>query len=504
MKKNDWLLAAGTTLFSFLFYDQSAGINFLLFSVFATLLLALKDRTVIDSKAWWVAAVATVFTGFMVFWFANALALIANFIALGILSALSISRKSSVFVGFLFSLFSLLSSFVFMIIDAVNRVERRKKEAIENPETGTDPNKRGRLFLILVPIVLVVLFFLLYRGSNPVFYEFTKDLNLDFITAPWMMFTILGFVLMYGFLYHRNIEELSKYDTEASNVITPQPPLGYFDRVLSLINENLSGLVLLVMLNALLLFVNAIDVKFLFLDAKLPEGMGLSDNLHQSVGTLIFSILLAIAIILFYFRGRLNFYPKNAFIKVLAYLWMIQNVIVIASTAYRNHLYIEEYSLTYKRIGVYVWLVLTLIGLLFTLLKVAKRKSNWFLVRSTGWAFFAVLVLSSSINWSTTVANYNIKRSAQSYESLDFYYLKSLSPSVLPMLIDYREKAIGQQNQYSGEYNLSWEINNFVNSYEQLGWRSYSPNRTAVYEQLMAFEKAGVIVIDRQDWGQYR
>jgi hypothetical protein len=500
MKKNDWLLAAGTTLFSFLFYDESAGLNFLLFSLVATLLLLLKDRTVIESKGWWGAAAATVFTGFAVFWFGNALSVIANIIALALLSCLSVSRKSSVFVGVVFSFFSLLSSFVFMIIDAVNRVERRKKELIENPDASADPNKRGRLFLIFVPIILVLLFFVLYRGANPVFYEFTKDLNLDFITIGWVMFSILGFLLLYGFLYHRSIEELSGLDNSASNDLKPQPPLGYFDRVLSVINENLSGLVLLFSLNALLLFVNIIDVNFLYMSAELPGGMVLSDNLHQSVGTLIFSILLAIGIILFYFRGRLNFYPKNAFIKWLAYLWMIQNVVVIASTAYRNHLYIEQYSLTYKRIGVYVWLVLTLIGLLFTLLKVAKRKSNWFLVRSTGWAFFAVLVLSSAVNWSSSVADYNIKRSAQPHADLDVYYLKSLGPSVLPMLVDYGEHQSWEQSLDSQGYDLSYNIDRFVNSYEQRGWRSYCRTDAAVYKQLMAYERAGVIEITREEW----
>lgn len=498
MKRSDWILVFGIALYSFLFYNETAGVNFFLFSLCMVSLLPLKDQTITKQPRWWIAAAGAVFTGFMVMWFGNTLSFIANILSLSLLSSLSISPKSSVFIGVLHSIYSYLSSFVYMIIDAVERIEKKKLASQNEEAEAGSANKRGRLFLILVPIVLVLLFFFLYRSANPVFAEVTKDINLDFITLRWVGFTFTGLLLMYGFFYYRKIDPISNYDVNAENVVTPKPPLGFFDKALSLINENLSGIVLLAMLNLLLLFVNVVDVQYLYLAKELPEGMNFSDMVHQSVGVLIVSIIFAISILLFYFRGRINFYEKNKPLKILAYIWMAQNVMLIASTAFRNQLYIEEFSLTYKRIGVYVWLILTLIGLIFTLYKVARRRSNWFLVRSTGWGFYAVLLLSVAVNWNVLIAEYNIDRSVERHQTLDFNYLKSLGDSNLPLLVQYRKDHVAEPEfSYAKTYRLGYKINEFITNFEQKGWKSWCREKQRVYDALIEYEKEGVIEIVR-------
>ena len=62
---------------------------------------------------------------------------------------------------------------------------------------------------------------------------------------------------------------------------------------------------------------------------------------------------------LYYFRGRLNYHSKNKTLKLLAYVWIAQNIFMILSTAYRNNMYIEESGISYKKIGLYVYLMLS-------------------------------------------------------------------------------------------------------------------------------------------------
>ena len=72
-------------------------------------------------------------------------------------------------------------------------------------------------------------------------------------------------------------------------------------------------------------------------------------------------------------------------------LWVVQNFILGISVFLRNYHYISFHGLAYKRIGVIVFLVLVLIGLVTLFVKLRERKSFFYLVRVNGWAAFAVL-----------------------------------------------------------------------------------------------------------------
>ncbi|MGZ6539975.1 MAG: leucine-rich repeat domain-containing protein, partial [Bacteroidia bacterium] len=150
---------------------------------------------------------------------------------------------------------------------------------------------------------------------------------------------------------------------------------------------------------------------------------------------------------------ELNFYKGNKALKLLAFLWILQNAFMIVSTAYRNNLYINEYSLTYKRIGVYIWLLLAMIGLMTTFLKIFKRKSNWFLFRSNGWLFYAVLVISSLINWDVILSDFNINRAEVKHKPLDRSYLISLSEKNLPQLLTLSDKIKDSVNTDDSDFS---------------------------------------------------
>ncbi|HQK40784.1 MAG TPA: DUF4173 domain-containing protein, partial [Flavobacterium alvei] len=70
--------------------------------------------------------------------------------------------------------------------------------------------------------------------------------------------------------------------------------------------------------------------------------------------------------------------------------------------------YVSFFGLTYKRLGVYAFLVLAIIGLFFTFLKITKQKANAYLFNRMVWYFYGTILLCSYVNWGNLIMNYNI------------------------------------------------------------------------------------------------
>ena len=71
--------------------------------------------------------------------------------------------------------------------------------------------------MLLFVVVITILFFVMYQSSNPLFKDFTKNINLDFISFPWIFFTLSGLLLLYGFYYNRHLESLANLDENVDN-----------------------------------------------------------------------------------------------------------------------------------------------------------------------------------------------------------------------------------------------------------------------------------------------
>lgn len=441
MKKNDWILITSAMLYSYLFYQQSAGINFLIFTCLLIVGLLLKNKQLFYSPTWNIAALGSIVSASCIAYYGSTLALTANIISLSILSGLSISARSSVIFSLLFSAYSYVTSLIFMYFDWV---ERKQKE-----QAHTQNNYAKKIILWTVPLLVFVLFFQLYKASNPLFEQFAARINFNFISFSWIAFTLGGFILLYGFYYHKQVLEWAQFDEQGKINLSysVHQPILIFGKEIHLDDENFSGKLMFLLLNGLLLIVNLLDFNFIFIDHALPKNMTYSAFVHQGTGMVIASIVVAIAIILFYFRGALNFYKQSNTIKILAYLWIAQNVLMLISTAFRNELYIEAYGLTYKRIGVYVYLLLCIIGLLTTFVKILKLKSNHFLFRTNGWLFYGVLIMACVFNWDVMIASFNSVVPKQ----IEKGYLVKLSDKVLPKLFALENHNNSQQKEFVNE-----------------------------------------------------
>lgn len=428
MKINDRLLILATATYSYLFYEQNAGINFLFFNLLFAGILLYRNNELLKQKRWLLALFLCLVSATSIVLYSSALAIIANCFSLLLLSAFALDKKTSFLFSFLFSGYSVISSLVYMLIDTSLRSQNNRNQS---------PGKeRGyRIFTIFVVLLLCVLFFIMYQQANPLFAENTKSINFSFISFSWVFFTAFGFILLYGLFYYRTVESIVSWENllPLSTVVPDEQKKTKYSLEVS------AGILLFVFLNLMLIILNAGDIQTIWFSGVLPKGVNHSTFVHNGVGILILSILIATALIMFLCRNNFNEFKNSKLLKALIYLWVFQNLIMLFSTASRNQIYIHDYNLTYKRIGVYVWLSLAVIGLILSFVKVRYERSNWYLIRTNVSVWFCLLALSSTINWDVWITRYNL--ASKPIKEVDLYYLLQLSDANIPELLQLsREK----------------------------------------------------------------
>lgn len=422
MKKKNVITAISVIIYTWLFFRETPGINYLIFCTVSIVGMILLNTSIVRRTNWIIVAAGSIITAICVAIYGDGLSVFAFILSEILLVTYSLSERSALIFGWIYPIYSLLGSYIFIIIEFVEKAQKKVTE------------KTGSWIKILITTgvaSIVILFFVLYRESNPLFYNLTKKINLDFISWGFIGFLISGIFIMYSFFNARLVKWLHKWETSGNNLLI-QHPDAQNKKYINL--ENHTGIVLLLLLNAMLLTVNFLDIIYLWGNGGLPEGMTYSTFVHQGTGTLITSILIAITIILFFFRSSLNFFEKNKILKWMVFIWIGQNLFMIFSTAYRNHIYIAEYVLTYKRIGVYIYLILASIGLITTFIKVLKIKSNWYLVRKNSMILYFVLIFACPISWDKIITSYNLSHS----KNIDYSYLLTLSDINLPQLLNVK------------------------------------------------------------------
>ena len=272
----------------------------------------------------------------------------------------------------------------------------------------------------------------MYKNANPVFDNLIDQINFNFISIPWLFFTFLGYILFLNLLKPLDARELVAFDLAQKNHLEKPTEEFITNEKQKLENEHTLGTIIFTALNLLLLFFLVTDIIYLTQNTAMTN-TAYSESVHQGVYALLFSIVLAIVLILYFFRGNLNFYKENQRIKSLTYVWISLNILLIFFTGYKNFTYVEALGLTYKRIGVFVYLLLNSIGLITAYIKVAQVKSFVYLVRTNLATVFAFLFLSAAIPWDKTITRFNIN----TLDTPDINYLISLGNSNSGQLYEY-------------------------------------------------------------------
>lgn len=115
MKTKNIFLILGIAAFVYLFYEQSAGINRLIFSVLMIILSLVFNRENLKSKTWIAVTSGVLLSGVGVMFYGNVLSLVANFVALAALGGLTFHQSYSL-------IFAIVQTPVNYILKPINKL----------------------------------------------------------------------------------------------------------------------------------------------------------------------------------------------------------------------------------------------------------------------------------------------------------------------------------------------------------------------------------------------
>ncbi len=447
--------------FSFLFYSKSFGLNLFLISILVLVLVSTMPKA--RSVSW---RYSLAYIGSAVFVFLNPsnLTIFVHLMAFMVFVGKSISTKSSIYLSWFLGCSNLI------IASVANHVQKQDNEQglEKNKQKDRSPELFNRLKGGLAALTLLFIFGMLYRNSNPVFEQLISQINLDFISIPWLFFTLLGYIIFLHVLAPFHAKELVAFDLAQANELEKPTALILISEKDQLVSELTLGSMIFLTLNLLLLLFLTTDIIYLFEKTEI-NNIGLSQSVHQGVYALLFSIVCAITLILYFFRGNLNFFEANKRIKVLTYVWIGLNIILLAFTGYKNYTYVEALGLTYKRIGVFVYLLLSLIGLVTAYIKVAQVKNFIYLVRTNIATAFAFLIISATIPWDKTITWFNLT----TIKNPDINYLVDLGKNNSEQLHNY-SKANTSTLEINIKASIDEKYTNFLETQSEKTWQEYT------------------------------
>lgn len=418
----------GGIIFSYLFYQQQLGLNALVFSIILLIFMFIQYPTFFRNKFALLCTFGTLFSAFFIYWNNSTVSYYAYFISMFGIMAYKDEGNFTIFNYALTYIINFVSTPVVILNKDRKIIEKVDSETDLVEDTYTDKIKQILGYLVVV--IIIIVFFFVYQDANPLFYQYTKNLSLFNIDYGFILFSLLGMIVLFTLFYKTAIRILFNIESKQSNDIYAEQFLHTFLEKYKLHTT----VFLFVVLNIMLLFINSLDVNYLYLSHTMPKGITQAQFVHNGVGTLIFSIVLGASIICYLFKGELNFIQENKTIKLLVYAWIAQNIFMVISTLLRNNLYVQNCGLTGKRIGVYYYLFFTIIGLLFTAYKIHKQKTVYFLYATNTWIWYIILVISASVNWENIIFKDQIKRYTKT-GVLDYEYATRFTETNLPELI---------------------------------------------------------------------
>ncbi len=464
----------GGLIFNYLFWMERLALNLLLYSLFILIILLFDKGIQKTNKSLFMAA-SHLLAALLVVYNQSALTIITYYFSLFI------------FIGFVHR--PLLRTVFATLLSAAIQLATGPFTLVSqliNTKFGKfslKPILRPIKYLV-IPIFAIFFFSILYSMANPVFASYLETIatNIgDFLEAVFtfifgdlsfirFMHIILGILFTAGLILSFKGDGLEKVEMTAEEKLIrrrrDKKQFSFYHEVASIFvnklmqkkmalkTENIIGIISFAALNVLILSLNLIDISSLWM-AKAVESINYSNELHEGTNALIFSIVMAMVVILYFFSGNLNFFSKNKTIKVLAYIWIIQNAFLVMSVFLRDFNYIDMHGLTYKRIGVCVFLTLCIIGLITVYLKLSQQKTLFYLFKTNGFIWYCLLLIAGFVNWDVLIVNYNISNRA--YITLDLDHLLDMSDKTLPLLDKNREvlKKYLPNSSYAYRYNYT-------------------------------------------------
>lgn len=375
MKKHHLILLT-SVIFLLLFYDEYLGLNFGLLGWVYAALTAFTTPVKNRNRTFFAVLITTVISSLAFMWYGDDASFFAAVCSLALLSFRARNRSlKSTFVIPVFMVSFL--TFIFRIFQTHSWL----------PKSAASRTLQQALGFFVIPAAFITVFFLVYAQGSTHFAALLTHYrwNFDFLQFFGLLFA--GFFIAFNYWNHWIPVFLIRNNHILDNDFSADENAPRFSNVMNSKTRRLSAVVTLAALSALLLIFLLTFNYEQFYESPKPAGK-LSVETHERVNAVIVSILMAVGVVLFYFKSRLNFTQDGRTVKVLAKIWLALNAVLVLSTLTKNSEYVLNYGLTYKRLGVYAFLMLCLIALTVSFIKIQHKKTNAFLLNHMVWYLY--------------------------------------------------------------------------------------------------------------------
>ncbi|WP_339028674.1 DUF4173 domain-containing protein [Bradyrhizobium symbiodeficiens] len=288
----------------------------------------------------------------------------------------------------------------------------------------------------LLPAALSTVFVVLFAAANPVIEQWVYLLNpkliLQYVSVSRVLFWALMLALAWPFIHVRwrrkTIVTTAVADGPVPPPLPPLVPVEFLGPSTILRS--------LILFNLLFAAQSILDGIYLWGHVALPDNLTYARYAHRGAYPLIVTALFAAAFVLVAMRPG-GPAENSKVILPLVYLWVGQNVLLVASSILRLVLYVDIYMLTYWRIAAFIWMGLVALGLILIVTRIALNRSNQWLVGVNLIALAIVLYGCSLVNFDAFIADYNVAHSREASGKglqIDINYLLTLGPQALPAI----------------------------------------------------------------------
>lgn len=472
-RNNIYLILVATGMFSYLFYMQSPGFNHAVFTYILIALLALTNISIVKNPKWIISALACLMSGTVVGITGTELNILINLLCILVLTYVTASSELSIITG---TVYAGLSSMSGLFISGVSKLSNYVTLAPEENQT----QRSFKWYYLVLPLGVLIIFLILYRESSGAFMNLTNKIDLSFLSPQWFIFTFIGFLFIYGLFIKPKEFDFFKAESSIPNEVAESKKWktnGFLT----------TGIILFIMLDFLLLIVNISDVAYLSFINIQKMDMSYADLIHQGVGSMIVSLVLAVVFILLWINQQDKNPKLSSILKISAIIWITLNLIMLATNIYKNMLYIDAYGLTYKRVGVYFFLLMAFLTLVFCAFKIMKAKNNMYIYRRFGLIVLTLAITFNCFNWNKIISSHNIDLYKSGKLSPDANYLLELSSDCLPMIVNYWPILNPTRDEYLNR-KLDFKCKSFVAEFEEKNWRSLTLNNYHTFEKLKTYK----------------
>ncbi|MGF7150683.1 hypothetical protein FHS96_004341 [Sphingomonas zeicaulis] len=220
-----------------------------------------------------------------------------------------------------------------------------------------------------------------------------------------------------------------------------------------------SVLLALATFNVIFAVQNGLDIAFLWSGAPLPGKVTLADYAHRGAYSLIATALIAGVLSLWMLRPG-SAVAANGKARALLVLWVVQNLLLVASSMLRTIDYVQAFSLTELRISALLWMLLVGVGLVLICWTILRGRTVAWLVNANVATAGLLLTGACFVDLGAVAAHWNVSHAREAGgngPAADICYLARLGDAAVVPLIRLEQGAMstGFRTEVAGQRVIS-------------------------------------------------